>query len=87
VGRYGGEEFLVILPGSDADQAIEVLDRIRRDFSLIRFAYEDTWFETTFSAGVSQFFPLSHAESMIKEADEALYDAKNSGRNCVVTRG
>jgi len=85
VGRYGGEEFLVILPGSDAEQAFEVLDRIRRDFSLIRYTFEDTSFDATFSAGVSQFFPLTNAESMIKDADEALYDAKNSGRNCVIT--
>lgn len=86
VGRYGGEEFLVILPGSDAEQAFDVLDRIRRDFSLIRYTFEDTWFDTTFSAGVSQFFPSTNAEAMIKDADEALYDAKNSGRNCVVAR-
>jgi diguanylate cyclase (GGDEF)-like protein len=84
VGRYGGEEFLVILPDSDAEQAFEVLDRIRRDFSHIRYSFEDTSFDTTFSAGVSQYFPLTNAESMIKDADEALYDAKNSGRNCVV---
>lgn len=87
VGRYGGEEFLVILPGSDADQAFEILDRIRRDFSLIRYAFEDTWFDATFSAGVSQFFAQTSAEAMIKDADEALYDAKQSGRNCVITRG
>lgn len=86
VGRYGGEEFLVILPGSDAQQAREVLDRIRRDFNLIRYAFDDTWFEATFSAGVSQFFVASSAEALIKDADEALYDAKHSGRNCVVTR-
>ena len=86
VGRYGGEEFLVILPGSNADQAFEILDRIRRDFSLIRYAFEDTCFETTFSAGVSQYFNPTSAEAMIKDADEALYDAKNAGRNCVITR-
>ncbi|TXT39141.1 MAG: response regulator receiver [Comamonadaceae bacterium] len=87
VGRYGGEEFLVILPGSDAEQAFDVLDRIRRDFSQIRYSLEDGWFETTFSAGVSQYFASTNAEAMIKDADEALYDAKHSGRNCVVTRG
>jgi len=87
VGRYGGEEFLVILPGSNADQAFDVLDRIRRDFSLIQYAFKDTRFKATFSAGVSQFPATSCPEALIKDADEALYDAKHSGRNCVVTRG
>ncbi|WP_114971038.1 diguanylate cyclase [Rhodoferax ferrireducens] len=86
VGRYGGEEFLVILPGSSADQAFERLDLIRRDFSLIQYALGDTWFDATFSAGVSQLSVPANAEALIKEADEALYDAKNSGRNCVITR-
>ena len=87
VGRYGGEEFLVILPGSNADQAFEILDRIRRDFSHIKYSFEDTWFDATFSTGVSQFFATCSAEALINDADEALYDAKNGGRNCVVARG
>jgi diguanylate cyclase (GGDEF)-like protein len=87
VGRYGGEEFLVILPGSTADQAFEVLDRIRRDFSLIKYSFKDTWLDATFSAGVSQFRAMTCPDALIKDADEALYDAKNSGRNCVITRG
>ena len=87
VGRYGGEEFMVIFPDSGAQQAFEVLDRIRHDFSFIKYAFEDTWFETTFSAGVSQFPHVTNAEALIKEADEALYDAKHGGRNCVNTRG
>ena len=86
VGRYGGEEFLVILPGSNADQAFEVLDRIRRDFSLIKYAFKDTCFDATFSAGVSQFPATDCPEALIKDADEALYDAKHGGRNCVITR-
>lgn len=87
VGRYGGEEFLVILPGSNADQAFEVLDRIRRDFSLIKYAFRDSWFDATFSAGVSQFPATACPQALIKDADEALYDAKHGGRNRVITRG
>lgn len=85
VGRYGGEEFLVVLPDTPADQAFAVLDRIRHDFSLIKYAFEDTWFEVTFSAGIAQFPATSHAEALIKKADEALYEAKDAGRNCVIT--
>lgn len=87
VGRYGGEEFLVILPGADADQAIEVLERIRRDFSLIKHPFDDTWFNTTFSGGVSQFPTITSGEALIKSADEALYEAKRGGRNRVLMRG
>jgi diguanylate cyclase (GGDEF)-like protein len=86
VGRYGGEEFLVILPGSDSHQAFEVLDRIRRDFSFIKYPFKDSWFETTFSAGLSQYPAVTDPEALIKQADEALYDAKQGGRNCIVTR-
>lgn len=85
VGRYGGEEFLVILPDTDVEQAFEVLDRIRRDFSLIKYPFEDSWFDVTFSAGVSAFPATTSAEILIKNADEALYDAKHGGRNCVIT--
>ena len=87
IGRYGGEEFLVVLPGSDSHQAFEVLDRIRRDFNLIKYPFKTTWFDASFSAGVSQFPALTCPEALIKDADEALYDAKNGGRNCVIVRG
>ena len=84
VGRYGGEEFVVILPGSSADKASEVLNRIRRDFSLIKYSFKDTGFDATFSAGVSQFPASATPEALINDADEALYEAKHGGRNCVV---
>ncbi|NDP39113.1 MAG: diguanylate cyclase [Rhodoferax sp.] len=85
VGRYGGEEFLVVLPGSDSNQAFDILDRIRVDFSRIRYPFRAHWFESTFSAGVSHFPGTSNAEALIKEADEMLYDAKLGGRNRVLT--
>ena len=74
----------MVLPDTPTDQAFAVLDRIRHDFSLIKYAFEDTWFDITFSAGVAQFPATSHAEALIKKADEALYEAKDSGRNCVI---
>lgn len=87
VGRYGGEEFLVVLPDSDCHRAKEVLDRIRRDFSRIKHPFKDSWFGTTFSAGVSHFPATACPQALIKEADEALYEAKHSGRNCITTLG
>jgi len=87
VGRYGGEEFLVILPNSDFNQAFEILNRIRIDFSRIRHIFEERGFTSTFSAGVSHFPSTRNAEALINEADQMLYDAKLGGRNCVLTRG
>lgn len=87
VGRYGGEEFMVILPGADCQQAFEVLDRIRRDFGLIKYPFNDGWFDARFSAGLSGFPTLCSAEALTKDADEALYDAKHNGRNCIMARG
>ncbi|MDP2371507.1 diguanylate cyclase [Rhodoferax sp.] len=86
VGRYGGEEFIVILPGSNAEQGLEVLDRIRRDFAQIKYPYKETWFGTTFSAGLSQFPSSASAQSLIKDADDALFDAKRAGRNQLIWR-
>ena len=87
IGRYGGEEFLVVLPDSDTSQARDILDRIRRDFSSIKHAMSDTSFEASFSTGVSGYPAITCAESLIKDADAALYDAKQRGRNTVVARG
>lgn len=87
VGRYGGEEFLVVLPGSDCHQAFDVLDRIRRDFSFIKYPFKDAWFDASFSAGISQFPTTRCPQALIKDADEALFDAKHGGRNCIIARG
>ena len=83
VGRYGGEEFVVLLPGSNAQQAHTVLDRIRVDFSHIRQPVEDGWFSCTFSGGIAQWNADLDAEVLLKRADEALYLAKRAGRNQV----
>jgi diguanylate cyclase (GGDEF)-like protein len=88
IGRYGGEEFLLVLPAADSNLAVEVLDRIRHDFSQIQHPFNETWFNVTFSGGISQLHaPLQEqtsAEVLIKQADEALYNAKRAGRNCLV---
>jgi diguanylate cyclase (GGDEF)-like protein len=88
IGRYGGEEFLLVLPDADADLAVEVLDRIRHDFSLIKHAFNETWFNAAFSGGVAQLHVQTQtetsAETLINQADEALYQAKHAGRNRIV---
>lgn len=84
VGRYGGEEFLVILPDADAARAHQLLDRIRVDFSLFQYAVRDTSFSCTFSGGIAQLTPGLGGATAIKIADEALYIAKRQGRNQLV---
>lgn len=85
IGRYGGEEFLLVLPGADLPQAVQLLDRIRQDFSQIRHPFNETWCTATLSAGVSAWSSPLSAEALIKQADEALYTAKREGRNRTVS--
>jgi diguanylate cyclase (GGDEF)-like protein len=83
VGRYGGEEFLLILPGSGYMHARQRAEDLRIAFELARVQDGNTIIPITASFGVASGFPASH-EELIREADAALYRAKDSGRNCVV---
>ena len=85
VGRYGGEEFLVILPQGDAERAHQLLDRIRVDFSQFHHPVKATPFARTFSCGIAQLTPGLTGQALIKLADEALYKAKHQGRNQIVS--
>lgn len=78
--RYGGEEFAVILPNTDADEAVQVAERLRQQISAI----QNPNAPITASFGVSTYRPGSTPAILLYEADSALYQAKQSGRNCVV---
>lgn len=87
IGRYGGEEFAVVMPDTSAAAARPVLDQIRASFSNIRHYTEQQDFTATFSAGVAQLMDAeTDAESLLRRADEALYEAKRKGRNRVELR-
>ena len=79
--RYGGEEFLIGLPHTNADQAFRIIDRIRQDFAQIRHPYRESYFCTTSSGGISSYPEIQSGDALIKAADDALYKAKRSGRN------
>lgn len=79
--RYGGEEFLIALPHTDAEQAYGIMDRIRQDFSQIRHPFGDHHFHATTSGGIATYPLYQNGDSLIKAADEALYQAKRDGRN------
>ena len=81
--RYGGEEFLIALPHTNADQTFHIIDRIRQDFAQIRHPYQETYFCTSASGGIAAFPALQTGDALIKAADDALYKAKRGGRNRV----
>jgi diguanylate cyclase (GGDEF)-like protein len=85
-GRYGGEEFIMVLPNCPQEQAAQILNDLRIRFSRIRHAGDqpDSDFSAAFSAGIASFPTCSSAESLIMTADAALYQAKKRGRNRVV---
>ncbi|MEO8400228.1 MAG: diguanylate cyclase [Gammaproteobacteria bacterium] len=81
VGRYGGEEFAVILPNTEGEMAIALSEHIREIFSKVRFKTDKVEFTVTFSAGIASYPMLHDAKTLIESADQALYKAKNLGRN------
>ncbi len=83
VGRYGGEEFLLILPGSGFMNARQRAEELRVAIAEAGVVEGNSVISLTASFGVASGFPTSH-EELIREADAALYRAKNNGRNCVV---
>lgn len=88
VGRYGGEEFLMVLPGIGGSQAVLIAHRIRLLIAEDPFDTEAGDLNITMSLGVSstEFPEIVGAENLVKAADDALYQAKNEGRNRVVLR-
>ncbi|MBC3483338.1 diguanylate cyclase [Pseudomonas sp. SWRI77] len=84
IGRYGGEEFAIVMPNTALDAAHKVLDEIRRRFAEILYPAQPRDLNCTFSAGVVQLDDELDALTMASAADEALYRAKHAGRNCVV---
>ncbi len=84
VGRYGGEEFMVVLPATKVDTAVELIDRLRRQFAEIAITTEagDT-IHCRFSAGVAGYPEHITPQEIINAADSALYTAKQAGRNRV----
>lgn len=84
VGRYGGEEFAVIMNDTDATSAAKVIDEIRTVFSRLLHLSHDEEFYVNFSCGIADLAHFSDAASISEAADKALYQAKQRGRNKVV---
>ncbi len=84
IGRYGGEEFGIILLNTASETASSIMNEIRENFSRIRQQADGEEFFVTFSCGVSSFPECKEASAMNAAADYALYEAKETGRNKVV---
>jgi diguanylate cyclase (GGDEF)-like protein len=85
MARYGGEEFAIILPEIEYFNAMRFAEKIRQLVERTTFLFEETVIPITISVGVgTSGEELQTMEAFIKIADDNLYKAKRSGRNCVV---
>jgi len=86
VGRYGGEEFAILLPNTSLDIAVKIAERIRNSFAETEMKIEGNTFKITASLGVAAYpdVEVKNMNDLLRKADVALYTAKNEGRNKVV---
>jgi len=86
VARIGGEEFVIILPNTNAASAYQFAERLREKVQLLDIIVDDSIVKLTVSIGVSQWFndAFSCAEDFVADADKSLYQAKEHGRNRVI---
>ena len=85
IGRYGGEEFIIALPGANPQRAFDVIEDIRGAFTTLPHLADDSTIYATFSAGIASLPGYSDATSLTRAADKALLEAKRNGRNRVVS--
>ncbi len=85
LGRYGGEEFMLILPTTDLQVSERIAERIRISIEAEPFSYNGSEIHVTISLGVATFAPNFILDETISRADKALYRAKKNGRNRVET--
>ena len=87
LGRFGGDEYVVVLPDTEGEAALEKMDDIRRNFAAIEHETGHGSFSVTLSCGVGEFPAALTSHELIAAADEALYCAKRGGRNRVLMAG
>ncbi len=84
VARWGGEEFLFLLPNTDLKGGKIIAEKIRKKLDTSFFRFKDIELKITMTFGVSVFTKSMDIDDCIKNADQALYQGKNGGKNCVV---
>ncbi|MFV2059879.1 MAG: GGDEF domain-containing protein [Gammaproteobacteria bacterium] len=83
VGRYGGEEFLILLPGVDNETAIIITERIRSSVAKAPITYNNRKINMTISLGLTMAKLDDDINSLFNRADNLMYDSKHKGRNCI----
>ncbi|MDY6983365.1 MAG: GGDEF domain-containing protein, partial [Pseudomonadota bacterium] len=84
LARYGGEEFVMIVPGTSLANGTALANKIRETVSRIGFHFSGKPLVITISCGITELRSGDDAGSAFERADQALYRAKEGGRNCVV---
>ncbi len=82
IGRYGGEEFVMLLPGTDVEGGLKVAEKLRQAVETCGFNSRGKPVPITISCGVTEFREGDRVETAFERADKALYEAKQAGRNC-----
>ncbi len=85
LARYGGEEFVMILPGTALDKGADLANKVREAVSRIGFHFSGNPLVITISCGITQLRAGDDTAGVFERADQALYRAKQGGRNCVVS--
>jgi diguanylate cyclase len=83
IARWGGEEFVILLPETDLNGAMVTMQRVQRALTRRYYMHNHERVLITFSAGIAQRGPGETQDAVIARADRALYQAKSAGRNCV----
>ena len=84
IGRYGGEEFGIIMPNTSPEAALGIIEKLRVSFSQLNFQSDSEEFKCSFSCGISSSTAFRQENKLIEAADDAMYQAKKSGRNRTV---
>ena len=85
LARFGGEEFVVLMPETDIDSAIIASDKLLKAVEACEFHYQNAKVNITISAGLAQLRKDDNTDTLFKRADAAMYRAKETGRNrCLV---
>ena len=86
IARFGGEEFVLIMPHSKLEQIIVPLEKLRRSIKAIPFKFKQKSVTITISFGATQIKQSDSMQEAFDRADEALYEAKNTGRDRIVIK-
>ncbi len=84
IGRFGGEEFVLLLPDTSFREALSIVERAQQRLAQRPFLHENERLAVTFSAGVAMWRDGESQDALVERADRAMYQAKAAGKNRVM---